>query len=145
MTKETDPSDDLRKVVRLLDQQRRMLEEAGSEPGVVELFSAVVRRVGRMSDAELRKTSKSASHKIHDPRYDIDVNALSLTQIEELVRADDTPRKILEAVAIKRFQVPSGSMRSFSNIGALREKISTRVENERTHRAIDSLARRTKG
>ena len=69
-----------------------------------------------------------------------EVAQLSLEQIERLVADEKTSRKTLEAIAIERFQVPRGTMRSFASIGMLKEKLTTLVQNERAHRTISSMA-----
>ena len=65
----------------------------------------------------------------------------SLDDIDKLVKDDATARKDLEFIAIKRFSVPRGSMRSFSNKQMLVDKLRTLIANERTHETIRTVAR----
>ena len=70
-----------------------------------------------------------------------ELRSSSLDDIERLVSNDATPRKNLEFVAIQRFSVPRGSMRSFSNRRMLVDKLRALIDNERTHEAIREVAR----
>jgi hypothetical protein len=65
----------------------------------------------------------------------------SLSEIEQLVNRVDLSRKDLEHIAIQRFSVPRGSMRSFSNRQMLLDKLHSLISNERTHETISSVAR----
>jgi hypothetical protein len=118
-----------------------VLIEGGANPEVVRAYSAVIRRVARFSDADLASGDRKSSAKTRalDPKT---LARLSLDEIQRLIDDDSTPRSTLEAIAIGRFDVPKGSMRSFSNIEQLRGKILTSIQNERTHEAIRSLARK---
>ncbi|MGO9304923.1 MAG: hypothetical protein ACLP3R_14730, partial [Candidatus Korobacteraceae bacterium] len=62
-------------------------------------------------------------------------------EILKLLNNEETPRSDLEQIAIVRFSVPSGSMRSFSNKRMLVDKLRTLVENERAHETIGEVAR----
>jgi hypothetical protein len=72
---------------------------------------------------------------------DEELRRASLDDIAKLVSDEETPRKHLECIAIQRFSVPRGSMRSFSNKRMLVDKILTLIANERTHETIGAVAR----
>jgi hypothetical protein len=134
-----------RTVIRVLSVQQRALMEAGASDELLDMYRAVVRYLSQMSDDDLsRILHPSPARDQEKHTKDImslsDAAALSLDQIEQLVADDKTSRKTLEAIAIGRFQVPRGSMRSFANMNMLREKLTTLVQNERTHLAISSVA-----
>jgi hypothetical protein len=64
-----------------------------------------------------------------------------LEELERIVADRTTPRSILESIAITRFSVPRGSMRTFMNKEMLINKLEILIENERTHLTIGAVAR----
>jgi hypothetical protein len=66
---------------------------------------------------------------------------MTLEDLEKLVNDEEITRANLEFVAIERFSVPRGSMRSFSNREMLIAKLRTLIANERTHQTIGAVAR----
>jgi hypothetical protein len=70
-----------------------------------------------------------------------DLKALSLDEIWEIITDDEASRKVLERIAIERFAVPKGSMRSFPNMLLLREKLMTLVRNDAAHNTISLISR----
>lgn len=129
----------LAKIVRVMESQRRIMIDSGADEDLIRLYAAVVRRVARFDASDIRtlygtKSSRQTAQPL-PPIMD-----LSLDEIERLNADKSTPRRTLEAIAVHRFDVPRGSMRSFSNVDLLRAKIQTRIDNERTHGAIRSMA-----
>lgn len=70
-----------------------------------------------------------------------ELHKASLNDLEAIVTDAKTARKDLEFIAIQRFSVPHGSMRSFSNREMLVDKLRTLIGNERAHQAIGAVAR----
>jgi len=58
-----------------------------------------------------------------------------------MVSNDAIARKDLEFIAIQRFGVPRGSMRSFSNRQMLVDELRTLISNERVHETIRVFGR----
>lgn len=135
-------------LLKVLDAHRKSLESAEVPTMMLDLYAALLKSLHKLSDAQIALLLKSPSEfspiRARKTITIPDVNAMTLEEIETLVVREDTPRKILEAVAIKRFHVPKGSMRSFQNIGLLREKLITRIQNERTHQTIRDVARQSR-
>jgi hypothetical protein len=67
---------------------------------------------------------------------------MSLDDLQTLVNDERVSRKQLERIAIERFSVPRGSMRSFSNKQSLVDKLRSLIDNERAHQIIGAVARR---
>jgi hypothetical protein len=70
-----------------------------------------------------------------------ELQTVPLDELERLVNDDEISRKHLERIAIDRFSVPRGSMRSFSNRQMLVEKLRSLIDNERAHQIIGVVAR----
>ncbi|HEL3180586.1 TPA: hypothetical protein UME25_002727 [Stenotrophomonas maltophilia] len=68
---------------------------------------------------------------------------LSNDQISRAISDGVFSRREMELLAIHRFGVPAGSMRSFPNLHILGEKIVSMVENENAHEVIREAARRS--
>jgi hypothetical protein len=64
----------------------------------------------------------------------------TLNELEAIVSSEDTTRRQLEVIAIERFSVPKGSMRSYVNRERLVEKLLTLIRNEGAHETIGKLA-----
>ena len=131
------------KVLRLLEIYRRSLVEAGTSKDILDAYSRILKFAKELPTAETAPTfkkSRAASEKSKDISSEDHLLSLSLDDIERIVQNKETPRSLLEAIAIGRFDVPRGSMRSFSNMDMLRERILTRIRNERAHQTISSVA-----
>lgn len=76
-----------------------------------------------------------------DPFKGKEPSLLSIEESRTLVEDDGLGRKALERIAIERFAVPKGSMRSYPTIGALREKLMTLIRNDYAHHTIANVSR----
>jgi hypothetical protein len=130
--------------MKLLDLHKKQLTAADCSQETIEMYTLVLRHLNRLSEADFVRTVPTKKTNRHTTTITPEeINSLTLDQIESFASDLETPRKVLEEIAVIRFNVPRGSLRSFSNLRMLREKISTRVQNERTHETISSVARRT--
>ncbi len=84
------------------------------------------------------------SSKFEGLPFDKDIAIMPLADIEIILQNDKIQRKYLEMIAIKRFDVPKGSLSSYSNIPKLKEKINTLIQNEKAHNTISSVAKKSK-
>lgn len=133
-------------LLRVLTAQYDTLRVARSDPALLDKFAALLKypRSVNLDDMErilsvqiLPKISNTSSFDIaNGPLADV-----SLDEIERIANNEATSRKELEQIAIQRFKVPKGSMRSFSTKDMLVEKILTLVRNERAHTIIGNVAR----
>lgn len=137
-----------RAAVRILDTQRRILIESRAEADIVDALSAIVRHLNGLSDTAVQKIIAGPRQKdMARARKEQEAAAaseMSLDRVSEALSNAETTRAQLEAIAVGRFQVPRGSLRSLGSMEQLREKISTLVENERTHQNISSVAKDTR-
>lgn len=128
-------------LVRYLRSQAHLLGDISGPNEVVELFDLLANFLQRTPrkklNALLNKTTRSSVR----PEV-IDVSNMSLDELDEIVRNPDVVRRTLEQIAVDRFHVPRGSMRSFSTVAILREKLTLLIENSRTHLAIGDIAAR---
>jgi hypothetical protein len=112
----------------------------------MEGLSAIIRHLYRLPDHQIdrlfgvRDTTRSRDRE----KQIKEAAEFSIEQIEQKIASDDSTRAELEAIAIGRFHVPKGSMRSMGNLERLREKLATFVQNEKTHATITELARNTR-
>ena len=134
-----------REAVRILDAQRRLLIDAKSSPEIIETMGAIMRHLHGLSDIGIIKITGGARHKQtlkERPRkHAAEAAAMTLAEVEKALDNPKTSRTQLEAIAVGRFQVPSGSLRSLGALEQLREKIMTLVQNERAHETISSVAK----
>lgn len=132
-----------RLAAEILRRQIEALELAGGDPLIIDILKGNLRnfrrapasKFFRVPDLVGKQTGKSVS-KV-DPMMGLDA-------LEQFVLQSDTTRKELEEIARARFDVPSGSMRSFRNIGMLREKILTLIRNEKGRDLIGRIAHKTR-
>jgi len=135
---------DLKLLLRVLTAHFRALVAAGSDRVVLKQYSALLRSLksGKWdflgTAAEGGQPSKAQRSTVITAE---ELNRASLDHIARLVSDEATPRKDLEFIAIQRFSVPHGSMRSSSNRAMLVDKLLTLIDNERAHQTIGAVAR----
>jgi hypothetical protein len=144
-----DPVDpgQFRAALRLIDGQRRLLQDAHADPAVLRAYEAIIRYLYKMPSGQLdrllgRKQSPSRARQNLDERA-ADATDMPLSKVEHMLVDEAVTRTELEAVAIGRFNMPRGSMRSIGNIDHLKELIASFVHNERAHQSITEVARET--
>jgi len=123
----------------------RALVSARSDDSVLRQYSALLRFL-KSGKGKFLESSFQAGHRADHGRpsatlSDEELRRASLDDLEKLVNDEATPRKDLECIAIQRFSVPRGSMRSFPNKRMLVNKLLTLIANERTHETIGAVAR----
>jgi len=132
-------------LLRVLGEQRRALIAAGCSDMILHQYQALIQFLQAATPRELEGIFGNTLSLPHQKRLDEsnekEMSNLSDVEIEGLVNEARTPRTTLEKIAIYRFRVPRGSMRSFSNREMLVEKILTLLQNEQAHRAIEKVAR----
>lgn len=136
---------DYKTALRLIEGHRRLLQDAHSDAEVLRAYEAIVRFLYRLPPSQLdkllgRKASGSSAI-VELERRSAEVSNLPLDKVEESVFDSSTSRKMLEAIAIGRFKMPKGSMRSIGNIDQLRTLIINFIDNERAHESISEVAR----
>lgn len=135
----------------ILAAQRRALIAAGCDQNILDEYSTLLDflrlrkelsfNLNSPKDHDLKRHAEPARR---SPKRSVEERELmesSLDQLEDLVRDETVARKDLERLAIQRFSVPSGSMRSFSNRNMLVGKLLTLIRNEQTHQTIGRVAR----
>ena len=132
-------------LLRVLTAHFDSLVSARSDQGLLKEYAALLRflrsRKGKRHGQPIHPPQSLDSF-LHSPNlYDQTFRDASLDDIDKLVNDEATSRKLLERIAMERFSVPRGSMRSFSNKQILVDKLRTLIENERTHETIGEVAR----
>jgi hypothetical protein len=135
-------------LLQLLELERRTFAKAQVPEGTQEAFDVLLRHLNQLSVTDIaalyqKSNSRSPKPKIQVPSAK-DLDAMSLEEIERLIACDSPPRRLLEEIAVVRFHFPRGSLRSLPTIKLLKDKIDTRIRNERTHGVISSIAQRAK-
>lgn len=131
----------------LLTKQYELLVAAKCDESILKEFSALLRSLRNAKVSEhkgiFESGTSSARGRQRLPQVsDETIARMSLGDVEKLLDDDTTPRKLLERVAILRFRVPKGSMRSFANRRMLIDKLAALVGNEQAHTTIETVARR---
>jgi hypothetical protein len=140
------PEDERRgALLRILTAHYHALIAARSDEGVLKEYSTLLRFL-RSGKGSLIGDILRRAHSDHRPQKlptlsDEKLRSASLDDIERMVNDEATQRKDLEFIAIQRFSVPRGSMRSFSNRRMLVDKLRALIDNERTHETIREVAR----
>jgi hypothetical protein len=135
---------EFRAALRLIEDQRQMLKNARAEEGLTLAIEAILRYLHRLPPGQLDKLRgvhpKSTEAFKEKQSYEKSVADLGLDDVQKILDDEDTPRYKLEGIAIGRFKVPRGSMRSMGAIDQLRETLRTYVRNERAHESISKVA-----
>jgi hypothetical protein len=132
-------------LLKVLTAHFHALVAARSDEGVLKQYSALL----RFLKSDKGKSLKLADQEVHRrdqnlllPFLDQEkLRRASLDDLSRLISDETTSRKHLESIAIQRFSVPRGSMRSFSSKEMLVDKLRTLIDNERTHETIGVIAR----
>jgi hypothetical protein len=132
-------------LLKVLTAHFRELVAAKSDGNVLRQYSALLRFL-KSGKADFLEAAAHTDQRVGASRRlpsisEEELRRASLDDIARLVSDEATPRKDLEFIAIERFSVPRGSMRSFSNRRMLVEKLLTLIANERTHETISAVAR----
>lgn len=129
-------------LLKVLTAHYNSLVLARSDESLVREYAALLRflrsRQGKAIIRDKQRTGNSV--RAQSNLTEEQLRTASLDDIAGLVMNDETPRKDLEFIAIERFSVPRGSMRSFSNRQMLVDKLRTLIENERIHQTITAVA-----
>lgn len=133
-----------RSAVRLLDGQRKILIDANADKDAIETINAIIRHLNGLPEMSIVKIVGGRVHRElarqQRDKAEQEAASMSLSEIERIVTNAHSTRAELEAIAVGRFQVPRGSLRSLSKTETLKDKISTLIENEKTHEAIGIAA-----
>src|SRR5437763_1006967 len=129
-------------LLKVLTAHFKALESAGSDETILRQYSALLRFL-KSSNNNLLESHPRAGRRTHSSQRgptlsEEELRRASLDELESLVSNEATTRKDLEYIAIQRFSVPRGSMRSFSNRQMLVDKLRTLIGNERTHETISA-------
>jgi hypothetical protein len=141
-THEEGTADDL---LDVLKAHLQSLVSARSDETLIRQYSELLRFLRSQPrgflDRPVHLKGHSARPRLTSGLNDEDLTTASLVEVERLVEDAATPRVDLEVIAMRRFGVPSGSMRSFSNKQMLLDKLRSLIRNERAHSTIGALAR----
>ena len=132
---------------KVLSKHYDSLVAAGSDAALLKSYSSLLKYLKQVNFLEKnrmfvdeQKASAGVSKKT--PKFTNDeISNLPIGTIEKLINDQEVSRELLESIAIHRFKVPKGSMRSFSNRRMLVEKLMTLASNEAAHLIIDTVAR----
>jgi hypothetical protein len=132
-------------LLKVLTAHFDSLVSARSDEELLREYAALLRflrsRKRKSFGHPVREAHVPVSSRLFPTLNDQQLRNASLDDIGMLVNDEATGRKLLEQIAIERFSVPRGSMRSFSNKQILVDKLRTLIENERAHDTIGEVAR----
>jgi hypothetical protein len=131
----------LKKLVKMMELHLKTLEASSSDQAIVKAYAAVIEFV----DLEGSNIIDFDDGPVNDPRdhykYIEEAKSMSLDSLEKLLSAEGVSRRSMEYVAIYRFGVPKGSMRSIGTKDDLREKLLVMIRNQRVHKTIGEVAK----
>jgi hypothetical protein len=135
-----------RAALKVLDAQRQILKSVDADKGVILALEAILRHLHRLPSGQLDKLRGVLATKsplvAEKKAFERRAGELPLEEVQSLLDDEASSREKLEAIAIGRFQVPRGSMRSMGNIEQLRETLRMYVRNEQAHESISQVAQR---
>jgi hypothetical protein len=131
-----------RSLLKVLTAHYHSLVSAGGDVSILREYSELLRflRSGRYNPTARQRTDHEREPRTTQRLDRQHLENASLDALESLVKDESVSRKELEFIAIERFSVPRGSMRSFSNRDLLVEKLLTLIRTERTHETIRAVA-----
>jgi hypothetical protein len=126
----------------ILTDHFNALVHAGADEEILHEYSALLQflRARRGKPLEAPVTSET-KHNTSTKFTENEIRSASLEKIAQIICDETSSRKDLEFVAIHRFSVPKGSMRSFSNRKMLVDKLQVLAANEKAHVTIGEVAR----
>lgn len=131
--------------LRLIESQRRLLYDAHADKGVLKAYEAILKFLYKLPPSQLDRLlgRSQLSTKVREQQEHLasDVAEIALPELEALLADDTVSRSVLEAIAVGRFKVPRGSLKSIGNLDQLKELILSFVSNEKTHQSISEVAR----
>jgi hypothetical protein len=134
-----------RPLLKMLTAHYNTLVLARSDETILKQYSALLRFLRSQPDDFLRGHAPTSRHNEESALLPVlleqGLQTASLDDLQSFVTDEQVPRKHLERVAIERFSVPRGSMRSYSNRQMLVEKLLSLIDNERAHQIIGAVAR----
>jgi hypothetical protein len=144
MTDKKKITSDFQATLKILEAQAQVLKDARSASGITSTLDSIIQHLSKLTDAQIMRLRTTRPDKERLKSLWSKAASMTLLDVELALEDERTTRVQLEAIAVGRFQVPRGSLRSLQNIGFLREKIRTMAQNERAHEAINSVAKETK-
>jgi hypothetical protein len=137
----------IKDLLKILSLHYNMLVSSGSNKEILRTYKILIQYLKTASKKDLDRifsTPEAFSSELatlKDEHSDSEISMLSLDDITNLLDDEKTSRKYLERIAIHRFGVPRGSMRSFSNRKMLVDKLLALIRNEQTHATINLVVR----
>jgi hypothetical protein len=134
---------DSKALLNVLTAHYRALVSARSDETIIRQYASLLRFLKSNPPRFLEEPGDAKAHRSRPvPTItEEEVRKASLDDLERIVSDPKTARKDLEFIAIQRFSVPHGSMRSFASREMLVDKLRTLIGNERAHEAIGAVAR----
>jgi hypothetical protein len=146
MKQERQKKNDEASLYNVLSAHLRTLVAARSDERLIKEYAELLRYLRSRKETAysgLFSESMDRQRSRHEHGLQIgDVSDASLERLVSIINSDEISRKDLEKIAIQRFGVPSGSMRSFSNRQMLVAKLLSMIRNEFAHETIGRVARR---
>jgi hypothetical protein len=138
---------DISVLVRVLSTHLENLTIARADETMLRQYTSLLRFLKSKKGSVLNDIFASAGRKEAppSPTYSFtegQIDKFSLDELEKLVNDETVARSDLERIAVQRFKVPRGSVRSnFPNKRMLTDKLRVMIRNERAHGTISMVAR----
>ncbi|PYS14677.1 MAG: hypothetical protein DMG15_07320 [Acidobacteria bacterium] len=146
MTEGTADNQDSGALLKVLTAHYHALVSARCDETILRQYSSLLRFLKSKPPHFLdgrgdAKAPRSARSRPIPTINEEELRRASLDDLEKIVTDAKTARRDLEFIAVQRFSVPHGSMRTFANRDMLVDKLRTLIGNERAHEAIGAVAR----
>lgn len=132
--------EDRKVAISIIEGQIRALTASGASPSVIKALKSIVQNAKK----DLGETPKHRKEAYEEKKENITKNYYdaSLSEIERIIN-ENPSRMDLESIAIQRFNVPKGSIRSLGGKEGIIRAITSFIRNQKAHTTISDLASRS--
>ena len=137
-------ANEYKKLIKLLENNYKYLLEANANSKILANYKSLLQHLKSRKEHDINliigasKTSKQSKQKIELSNDQI--NNLDLEEIQKLLEDKNTSRKIIEFIAIMRFDMTESEAKGISNKQKFVDQIFSIIENEKTHDSIKRIA-----
>lgn len=137
---------DIRQFKKSLANTLRGLEIADADPALLLAYQQLLTHLNIANTEQINLifglcfTEEQKARGAHVDMSDDEIAQLSNEALEQFLVSEDTPKASLAQIAVTRFSVTKGAVSKLSK-EALRLKLQSLIENEKTHQAIERAAR----
>ena len=135
---------DYKQLLKLLDSNYKYLLGANANSKILNNYKSLLKYLKSRQEHDIKLILKvpkaSRQSKPKTELSDDQINNLNLEEIQKLLENKNTPRKIIELVAVKKFDMSYSEVKSISNKQKFVDQLFSIIENLKTHDSIKRMA-----